>query len=177
MRNDFVFSETRILQNPDWLCMPSMVMVAGKVPRLLCCRHHDVQSKGNYLHVPRNPTGVVNIEASNQFSPGVPVVRMLRPKRAYQYCNSYAMIRLVGGYNGLDSTYVSDQGRYDLTPTDLSCRQDALSIIGRMEVRDHIEKLTEERKIPKWFTKAKLEDMESWYASSFEELTKTYSSG
>jgi hypothetical protein len=177
MRHDFVFNETRILHNPNWLCMPSIVMVAGKGPRLLCCRHHNIQSMGNYLHVPRNPTGVVNIEASNQFLPAVPVVRMLRLTKAYQYCNSYAMSRLVGRYNDLDSTYVSGQGRYDLTPTDLSCRQDALSIIGRMEVREHIEQLTEEGKIPKWFAKAKLEDMESRYRSSFEELKKTYSSG
>jgi hypothetical protein len=74
MRNDFVFTETSILNNPDWSCMPSIMMVAGKGPRLLCCRHHDVQSKGNYLHVPRNPAGVVNIEASNQFPPAVPVL-------------------------------------------------------------------------------------------------------
>jgi hypothetical protein len=45
-----------------------------------------------------------------------------------------------------------------------------------MEVREHIEQLTEEGKIPKWFAKAKLEDMESRYRSSFEELKKTYSS-
>jgi hypothetical protein len=30
-----------------------------------------------------------------------------------------------------------------------------------MDLREHIEQLTEEGKIPKWFTKAKLEDMES----------------
>jgi hypothetical protein len=75
MRHDFVFNETRILHNLNWLCMPSIVMVAGKGPRLLCCRHHNIQSTGNYLHVPRNPTRVVNIEASNQFSPAVPVVK------------------------------------------------------------------------------------------------------
>jgi hypothetical protein len=120
----------------------------------------------------------VNIESSNQFSPAVPVVRMLRPKKAYQYCNFYGMSRLVdGGYDGFDTTYLSDQGKCDLSPADLSCRQDALLIIGRMEVRDHIEKLTKEGKIPKWFTQAKLEDTESWYGSPFEEPKKSYSSG
>jgi hypothetical protein len=69
---------------------------------------------------------------------------MLRPTKAYQYRNFYVMSRLVGGYNGLDSTYISNQGRYDLSATDLSCPQDSLLIFGRsMEVRDHIEELTE----------------------------------
>jgi hypothetical protein len=31
-RHDFVFNETRILHTPNWLCMPSIVMVAGKGP-------------------------------------------------------------------------------------------------------------------------------------------------
>jgi hypothetical protein len=46
------------------------------------------------------------MEVSNQFLRAVPVVRMLRPTKAYQYCTSYAMSRLVGGYNGIDSTYI-----------------------------------------------------------------------
>jgi hypothetical protein len=32
MRHDFVFIESRILHNPAWLCMPSIVIVAGKIP-------------------------------------------------------------------------------------------------------------------------------------------------
>jgi hypothetical protein len=34
-----VFSEARILHYPDWLCLPPIMMVAGKGPRLLCSRH------------------------------------------------------------------------------------------------------------------------------------------
>jgi hypothetical protein len=60
-----------------------------------------------------------------------------------------------------------------LSATDLSCWQD---FIGRMEVRDHIEKLTEAGKIPGWFRKEELEYTETWYRSAFEEVKKTYSS-
>jgi hypothetical protein len=105
----------------------------------------------NYLHVLRNPNGVVSIEGSNQFSPAVPVVRMLRPTKADKYCNLYATSNIYGGYNGLDTTYVLDQGRFDLTPTDLSCRQDCLAIMGRKEVRDHIKQLAKDTVIPVWF--------------------------
>jgi hypothetical protein len=95
MRRDFVFSEMIILHNPDWLCMPSIMMVAGKGPWLLCCRHHKEKMTGDYIHNSRNPTGVVKIEASNQFLPTSPVVILLRPMKAYWYCNSYVMSRLV----------------------------------------------------------------------------------
>ena len=130
MRKDYPWCEAVILHNNKWKCKSSVVIISGKGPRLLCCRFHSVRSVENYLHVPRNPTGSISIEGANQMSPAVPVVRMLRPTKAYRYCNSFALSRLVGNYNGIDSTYVSDQGRFDRNATDLTCRQDGLAVCG-----------------------------------------------
>lgn len=43
VRRDFLEShQATISQNPEWRCLPLVIMVAGKGPRLLCCRNHDM---------------------------------------------------------------------------------------------------------------------------------------
>jgi predicted component of type VI protein secretion system len=49
-----------------------------------------------------------------------------------------------GGYKGLNTTSVLDQGRFDLSPPYLSCQQDGQAILDWGEVLEHIKQLAQE---------------------------------
>jgi hypothetical protein len=177
IRNDFLSSKARLLGNLNWSCSPSVMFVKGKGPRLLCCSEHKSTSVLEYIHAPCNPTGVISITGSNQLAPIVPIPRVIKPIRAYQYCTSYEVNKVVGNYNGLDSMYISDQGNFDKQPIEIVAERNALCLAGRSDMRDHIEFLAKEGRIPQWMRKELIDDANERFPDGAESQKHSYCTG
>jgi hypothetical protein len=89
--------------------------------------------KERYVHIPVNPTGSLFTPSSNQYAPVVLRARTLRKGRSNQYSDTYQTVQLQGGFNGIDSCYLSSHGNYQAS-NGLSVLRDSLSIQGRDDV-------------------------------------------
>ena len=134
-------SSAFISENHSLKCSPC-VITSRKGAFLLSCKAHDHSTTLRYIHVPVNPTGTLYTDASNQYAPVVLRSRTLRKVKINKYSDSYDIVRLQGGYDGIDSCYLSAHGRYDHANS-LSQVRDSLSIQGRDDVKHHIQMLCE----------------------------------
>ena len=124
-------------------------MSVTKGPRLLCCRYHSKKTVYDYVHACRNPLGSISFQESNQIGSVVPVPRILRPLKAYQFCTSYQMNKVVGNYNGLDSMYLSDQGHFEKRLPSIVSSRNYLTIRGRRDIQHHLRRMEQHRLLPK----------------------------
>ena len=174
IRKDFLLCQVRILNNPEWICQASIVMTVTLGPRLLCCRHHSSKITYEYVHACRNPFGCISFEESNQIGSIVPIPRIIRPMKRYQFCTSFQMNKIVGNYNGLDCMYLSDQGNFDKNVVPIVHGRNALTIRGRHDIRSHLRRLYRQRRFPKWMLEEMITDSFGLFGN--EEFEK-YKSG
>ena len=97
----------RILENPDWEVRPSIAFENG-APVVLTCRRHRYGCNGRYLHLPRNPRGVLPSIQSDQLTPAVVRPRTLKQLKVHEFLDSYQMREMQGQYNGVDTVQVCD---------------------------------------------------------------------
>ena len=79
----------------------------------------------------------------------MPVPRILKPLKAYQFCTSYQMNKVVGNYNGLDSMYLSDQGHFVKQLPSIVTSRNYLTIRGRRDIQNHLKRMEQHRLLPK----------------------------
>jgi hypothetical protein len=47
---DLFFKGTYHLMNPEWACLPFVMFISGKGPRILTCRYHNKRSQSEYSY-------------------------------------------------------------------------------------------------------------------------------
>jgi hypothetical protein len=146
-----------ILECKDFMCKPSIVFDGQGVPQILCCKDHGVSCKDRYLHVPDSPTGTLYTPHSNQLAPAVMNSRTLRKVKFNSFNDTFATAFLQGGYDGIDSCYLTSGGWYTSTNA-LSDKRDMLSIAGRSDIRSHVLRLSSNRNARNYIPKVYVED-------------------
>jgi hypothetical protein len=135
-------SSVVILENDlDLVCQPTIVLDDHHGPCILACSHHRKSSTQKYIHPPESPTGTLYTDASNQYAQAVIQSRTLRKTKLHTFSDTYETAILQGGYDGLDSCYLTSAGRY--VPTNkLADRRDCLCISGRDDFQNHVTQLS-----------------------------------
>ena len=139
IRKDYLFPDM-IASNPHWLCRPSIAKTKRGAPVVLCCRHHSVTSKHQYVHPPRNPTGCLSSTVSGGLSPVVAIPRTIKKAKLNSCSASFHMAQLEGSFAGLDSMYLSANSNVNSTNSPLGWRQDVFTYANRYDVRAYITK-------------------------------------
>ena len=134
-------SSAYISEHHDLRCFPSLVQTKDGV-FLLSCENHNSTTTQRYIHVPVNPTGTLYTESSNQYAPVVLRSRTLRKAKINRFSDTYETVRLQGGFDGIDSCYLSSHGKYNHNHR-VGQLRDSLSIQGRDDVKHHIQMLCE----------------------------------
>jgi len=146
-RNDY-FVADKLLHNPKWLCKPSITLCTEtNTPVVLTCRHHKNGGKGMMLHPCRSPLGTLATPKSNQFSPVCLTSRTLRKSRARAYSASFQMATMQGSYSGLDTMYLTSNGGFHFYQSRLAWKKEVLAYKGRKDLRAHITKMAQDKKI------------------------------
>lgn len=107
-RRDLLGGQVNILDNPEWPCMPTLVMEEG-VPLVLCCRYHGTSHTMRYIHPPPNPSGSISFHDDNMFAPLVALPRTMVSFKSKHFTNSYTVNRAIGTYSGLDTVNLTTE--------------------------------------------------------------------
>ena len=156
IRQDFPKS-VFILENPNFCCKPSIIVDEKKGPVLLCCREHSKNTILRYLHLPLNPTGSLHVEGTNRYAPVSINSRSLRKAKIHTYSDTYQIAEMRGGYDGIDSMYLSSTyGQGTIPKNVLADERDVLSVIGREDMAYHVHMLSSNQNdrnfVPSLFT-------------------------
>jgi hypothetical protein len=84
-------------------------------------------------------------------------------------------VRLQGGYDGIDSCYLSAHGNYS-NANNLSHRRDLLSISGRDDVKHHIKYLSKTKDSMTYLPKEKIDEKLQMATEQYPNLSSTCSS-
>lgn len=174
IRPDFP-SSTEFLDNPLFLCKPTLVVDDDNGASILSCRDHTNKSTEKYLHVPSSPTGSLYTPYSNQLAQAVIKSRTLRPVKLNAYSDTYQTAMLQGGFDGLDSCYLSSSGKY-VPCNRLSENRDALSLSGRDDLRCHVANICNDinarNYMPKDDVQSKLQYSALQYPNIFRDCSR-----
>ena len=173
-REDFIRNRyKKLLLNPDWPIMPSIVFVDGidgkKVPKVLACRCHDGGTRDYYMHLPKLPYHFIPSKYPNQLAHASIKPRSVCPMQAKKYCTTYQMHRQKGCYQGIDTcdiTSVKDFSKSDVVLQEFQCRSinnrnDINALLTQFHDEDIFSKNTVEgmRKMAKELEKKERNDM------------------
>gem|GEM_PF-6457593 len=171
-RPNFLWTESKILYNPDpsWRCMPTIVYKENLGPVFATCGKHSTKTKGLYIHPMRNPFGPIMSDTSDQYAPVVLHPRTVCSAKRREYSDSFHMVKMFGGYEGVDSMTLGNQGRYDKSDC-ISVRHDALALSCRSDLMAHIVHLGEEGSIPRDMINSKCQDTAILFPSENQLVT------
>ena len=139
-RPDYPSSIT-LLENDDFVCRPTIVIDDEKGICILGCRHHEQNHKLSYLHPPDSPTGSLYTANSNQCAQVVLRSRTLRQAKLNNYSDTYETVFFQGGFDGVDSAYLSSFGNYNVEDN-LADKRSLISIAGREDLKHHVAQLS-----------------------------------
>ena len=134
-------SSATILENDIHLvCRPTIIIDDELGCCILACSHHNKSSFEKYIHPPESPTGTLYTNMSNQYAQAVIQSHMLRKTKLNSFTDTYQTAILQGGYDGLDTCYLTSAGRY--VPTNnLAAQRDWMSISGCDDFCNHVSQL------------------------------------
>lgn len=137
-------SKIAILDDSNFWCNPCIIVDDHAGIKILTCRYHNQNSRLSYFHVPESPTGTLCTPNSNNFAPAKIRTRTIRPAKLNGYSDTYELAMLQGGFDGMDSTYVSTSAKYDVHD-ELANKRDCLSIQGRDDMYYHVAQLSKNK--------------------------------
>jgi hypothetical protein len=163
---------TEILENGSFLCRPCLILKENG-PFLLCCSKHDASTVHRIVHVPRNPTGALFTDASNQYAPLVIKSRTIMKAKFNTYSDTYKTVEMQGAFDGIDSAYCSRIGNRRLC-NNLSRQRDCIGLVSRDDVRHSFQMLCESSHsatyLPKNNVDELLEEADMLYSEKREEI-------
>lgn len=161
-------STVQILENTQFLCQPTII-VGEEGVHILACRNHTCRTHTKYLYPPSTLTGTLYTANSNQLSPAVCRSRTLRHTKLHHFSDTYQTGILQGGYDGIDSSYVTNRGNLHHTDA-LAHLRDALSINGRSDIREYVRRLGENAHDPAYVPSNIISRKLAVAANSFSDL-------
>ncbi len=133
-----------VLDNPDFRVTPCVYLDEnGNGLSLLCCRNHSVSATARYLHVPVNPLGSLYAPHCDQYAQTTLQSRTLRRTKKNTYSDTFQTNVLMGGYDGLDTCYLTKTMRTGLVNS-VTLERQLLYISGRSDVRSYVCQLGED---------------------------------
>ena len=174
IRPDFP-KECTILENQNFVCLPSLILDENEGVRILTCRHHSTKEKKLYIHPPDSPTGSLYTHNSNQYAQAVLRSRTLRKAKLNACSDTYETVVFQGGYDGVDSVYLSTFGRYNVDDN-LADLRDCLSIAGRDDIRQHVLELSRNPSARNYLPKYNVQEKVSRALRMHNNLNSKFSS-
>jgi hypothetical protein len=164
------FPETAtVLENPDFPVQPTLITDSQEGLCILCCQNHSKSSIGKYLHVAENPLGSMYSAKSDQYAQVVLQSRTLRKTKHNVYSDTYQTNILMGGYDGLDSCYLTKSGSYGYANNATRLR-DYLYISGRSDVRCYVAQLFQDRGCKSYIPKKDVENLLCYSRKHFPDV-------
>jgi predicted GIY-YIG superfamily endonuclease len=133
-----------VLENPDFLVAPTLVIDPKDGLCILCCQNHTKKSTAKYLHVPDNPLGSIYSPESDRYAQVQLQSRTLRKTKQNVYSDTYQTNILMGGYDGLDSCYLTKSTRQCMVNYATTLRN-YLYISGRSDIRCYVAQLSQDK--------------------------------
>jgi hypothetical protein len=118
---------------------------------------------------------LVYFRFSNQYAPVVLRARTLRKEKTNQFSDTYQTVRLQGGYDVIDSCYLSAHENYS-NANNLSHKRDSLSISGRDDVKHHIKHLSKTKDSMTYLPKENIDEKLQMATEQYPNLSSTCSS-
>ena len=147
MRPDYLDFEDCRLKNPEWKIKPKIVDVKNKGPSICTCSLHKNGSRTKYIHPPINPFTVNEISSqTNNLAPAVLVPRTFKNMKINNYNDSYEMVKLSGGYTGMDCCSITLNRRFE-NGDYLSLEDEILSVHGRKDIKEKLSLLVRSKEV------------------------------
>ena len=127
----------------DWEIQPSLCFNADGKLKVLTCSNHDDGDAGKYLHLPKNPYGVLTSSKSDELAPAVIRPRILKPIKRKKFSNIYSMHEMQGNFSGVDTMYVKEKGDFN-SSSKISAMNECLAINERTDVKSLCSSWTKE---------------------------------
>lgn len=151
-------SSCLVLENPEFEVNPCLHLDDSKGLCILCCRNHNSSCTERYIHVPVNPLGSLHAPHSDQYSQTTLQSRTLRRTKRNLYSDTFQTNLLMGGYDGLDSCYLTKSMRLGTVHNATLFRQ-FLYISGRSDVRGYISQLAEDKQSRSFLPQRVIDDL------------------
>ena len=103
----------RILLNPEWIVLPSVIISIDKGPMIMKCQKHNKGCKKMYIHPPRSPTHHnLCSKIGDQLSHAILKTRTISPLKVTKYSNTYQIHEQRGSFQGIDTCNVLEYGNF-----------------------------------------------------------------
>ena len=173
LRPDYLSFVDCILKNEEWKIQPSIVIARNRGSVICKCSPHRNGSPCYYIHPPINTlTGNETSSQTNNLAPAVLIPRTFKSMRINNYNDSYSMVKLDSGYDGMDCCSISTHRRFDHGNI-LSLENEMLSVHGRADIRAKLSTLVRNRDISKHDEDVILNEIEKRNLKNDLRLEKT----
>jgi predicted GIY-YIG superfamily endonuclease/DNA replication protein DnaC len=143
IREDYITAEpSHIGCNPQWPVQPSIYFDKG-VPYFATCRFHKNGDMRQYLHPPVHPCGSISSLNPDILSPVQLQCRTVRPFKAHQYSNNFAMHEMRGCAYGLDTAVINCNAPSPTAPDIIQNEQIPFVLNGRDDCRTYVVGISE----------------------------------
>ena len=160
LRPDYLSFQDCALENSEWKIQPSIIITRNKGPVVCTCSAHRNGSPNYYIHPPSNPlTGNQTSSQTNNLAPAVLIPRTFKNMKINNYNDSYSMVKLDSGYDGMDCCSISTNRRFDKGNV-LSLENEILSVHGRVDIKAKLSTLVRNREISKHYEDVILNEIE-----------------
>ena len=122
------------LLNKKWKVCPSFTINnRGAGAELMTCRIHHGGTPKAFVHTPRSPNHILPSFCGDQICHAVLQPRSLKPMKASKYSDSFQIFEQRASFHGVDSSTLSQVGRYDIKSIILD-QHEAVSICNRPDI-------------------------------------------
>jgi hypothetical protein len=142
VREDYIAANwARIAHNPAWPVKPSIVFIDG-CPKFATCRFHLKGDRRQYIHPLIAPYGPLTSLNSEILAPVQLQCRTLKPFKAHQYSNSFAMHSMRGCAYGLDTAMIRCNGNIQELPDFIQKNQNFEILSSRSDCYSYISEIS-----------------------------------
>ncbi len=150
-RDDYIrFDSTYdswLLNQDEWMVMPSVCYVDGKGMQFMVCKDHNKGSTSAYIHPLRQPNHILPCKFSDQICHAVIKPRTLTQMKAQKYSNTFQMQEQRGNFNGIDTCSVTQYRNFKLISVLLE-EYESRSIRGRPDINTLLNQFVKDELIP-----------------------------
>ena len=122
-----------LLNQNEWMVMPSVCYVDGKGMQFMVCKDHNKGSTSAYIHPLRQPNHILPCKYSDQICHAVIKPRTITQMKAQKYSNTFQMQEQRGNFNGIDTCSVTQYRNFKLISILLE-EYESRSIRGRPDI-------------------------------------------
>ena len=122
-----------------WLLVRPSLIINNNGAKLMTCRNHHGGTPKCFIHPPRSPNHILPSYCGDQLCHAVLQPRSLKPMKASKYSDSFQLFEQRASFHGVDSSMLSQVGRYDINSIILD-EHESRSICNRPDISRYVFK-------------------------------------